>query len=176
MHSISCVYMSISIFQFIALPLFPLVSIYFFSTSVFLFLFCRYDHIHQFFSLSNICIHIYLFFSFWYFTLYDSLWVHACLQMAQFHSVLWLNNIPLYLIFFIHSSFDGPLSCFPILVVVYSTAMKLGCMSLFELVFSGYMPSSGFTESQGIFSFRFLRHLHSVVHIGCINLHAHQQC
>ena len=120
--------------------------------------------------------YIFVFLLLTYFTLYDSHWVHACLQMAKFHSVLWLNNIPLYLIFFIHSSVDGPLSCFSILVVVYSAAMKLGCMSLFELVFSGYMPSSGFTESQGIFSFSFLRHLRSVVHIGCINLYAHQQC
>ena len=46
MHSISCVYTSISIFQFIPLPLFPLVAIHFFPLHL-CFYFCFVDMIIQ---------------------------------------------------------------------------------------------------------------------------------
>ena len=59
--------------------------------------------------------------------------------MAEQYSIVYM-----YLIFFIHSSVDGPLSCFPILAVVCSAAMKLGYMCLFELWFSqGVCPVVG---------------------------------
>ena len=49
------------------------------------------------------------------------------LQMALFHSFLWLSDIPLYMyiyhIFFTHSSFDGNLGCFRVLAIVNSAAM-----------------------------------------------------
>ena len=56
------------------------------------------------------------------------------LQMALFHSFLWLSSIPLCVcvcvcahhIFFIHSSVDGHLGCFCVLAVVNSAAMKIG--------------------------------------------------
>ena len=49
-HSINNVYMSIPISQFIPPPpsFTPLVSIHLFSTSVFLFLFCKQDHLYRF--------------------------------------------------------------------------------------------------------------------------------
>ena len=62
------------------------------------------------------------------------------MQMALFHSFLWLSNIPLhvcvyiyicvcvgvcvYLIFFIHSSVDGRLGCFHVWAIVNSAAMN----------------------------------------------------
>ena len=50
------------------------------------------------------------------------------LQMALFHSFLWVSNIPLcyiYHILFIHFSVDGHLRCFHVLAVINSAAMSI---------------------------------------------------
>ena len=70
------------------------------------------------------------------------------LQMALFHSFLWLSSIPLYLCttssLSIHLSVNGHLGCFHVLAVVNGAAMNVGVHVSFQIrVFSRYMPRSG---------------------------------
>ena len=67
-----------------------------------------------------------------------SLFSSMLLQMALFHSFLWLilHCIYPYQISFTHSSVDGHLGCFHILASIIVRLWTLGCMCLFELWFS----------------------------------------
>ena len=64
------------------------------------------------------------------------------LQMALFHSFLWLSYIPLYICTtFIHSSVHGHLCCFQVLAIVNSTAVNIGVHVSFQImVFSNICP------------------------------------
>ena len=88
------------------------------------------------------------------------------LQMALFHSFLWLSNILLYIyhILFIYSSVNGQLGCFDVLAIVNSAAVNIEIYVSFQImVVSGYMPRNGIAGSYGNSFFRFLRKLLSIV-------------
>ena len=83
----------------------------------------------------------------------------------------------MYHIFSIHSSVNGHLDCFCVLIIVNSATVKIGLHVSFRIVvFSGDMTSIGIAGSYGRFIPNFLRNLHNVFHNGHISLPSHQQC
>ena len=98
------------------------------------------------------------------------------LQIAEFHSFLWLSIVCIYTSLSIHLSMDT--DCFYILTIVNNAVMNTGCMYLFEIVFlsSNIYPEAKLLGHMVILLLDFWETLIIFFHSAYVNLHSHHQC
>ena len=83
-------------------------------------------------------------------------WGRKELDMTEQLNWTEYSIVYIYHSFFIHSSINGHLGCFHVLVIVNSASMNIGVhVSFSTLVSSGYIPSSGIAWSYGGFILSF---------------------
>ena len=97
-----------------------------------------------------------------YHMIFVFLWLHSVWQsriisgsihvtansIVSFFNDWVICHVYMYHMFFIHSSADGQLGCFHVLDIVNSAAVDIGVhISLWIMVFSGYMPRNGLAGS-----------------------------
>ena len=117
-----------------------------------------------------------MFFSFWlnFHSAWQSLGSSSSLQMTLFHLFIWLSNIPLYIC--ITSSLSIHLGCLRILAIVNSPSVNIGVHVSFQTVFSlDICPRLELLDHVVALFLVFLRILHTILYIGCTNVHSHKQ-
>ena len=119
-------------------------------------------------------------------TLSDIMWyLSFCLLHSVWWSVhvtandiisffLWLSNIPFYIC--ITSSLSIHLGCLCILAIVNSPSVNIGVHVSFQTVFSlDICPRLELLDHVVALFLVFLRILHTILYIGCTNVHSHKQ-
>ena len=148
------------------------------SKSLSLFLFCEFFCIIFYYSphVSDLVIFVFVWLTSLSMIISRSLHV-AANGIISFFFYVQYSIVYMYYIFFIQSSVDGHFGCCRILSIVNRAAVNNGVHVSFQiLVFSGHMFRIEIAESYGVLYLVFLRSLHTVLHVGCTNLHSRQHC
>ena len=125
----------------------------------------------------------------WFFSFSDGLISLSIMFSRSIHTVargkifsfLWLSSIPLYkcpILVHMHSSTDGPLGCFHILVIVNNAAMNTAVLMFFQISVLGsfsYIPEVGSLGQKADPFLIFEVSPYCFSH-GYTGLHFHQHC